>query len=404
MTALFEMRIRVGGDPRDFGEFTALRDELAKLTHPACPDVDWAKVEQLCLTLFHNNGADLQTVASFALARSQRHGLEGMAQGVTLIEALCGEWSRVWPPMASVRLDILAWLFAQLQPLLRSLEISTRTLPALIHLDSELTRLSVQLDRQGLVPLVMLQALRQQVGSVMQRLERNPCPAESVLQSTRVQEPAFVTPVVILPARPMPEVPSPSPKTRKRRVARWLFAVAATLALASGFWWRDWLADPDKRLVKLFQQEPTATDPVRLDSLSLFDAGSSELKPDSTKVLINAMLNIKAQPGWLIVIVGHTDTTGDAQQNLQLSYARASAVRSWMQRMGDIPDSCFAVQGLGGRQPIASNDSASGRAANRRVDIQWVPHPGSCTERGTPTAPQTVLPTYHPGLSLNTNK
>ncbi|WP_330220792.1 hypothetical protein [Pseudomonas frederiksbergensis] len=44
MTALFEMRIRVGGDPRGFGEFTALRDELAKLSHPACPDVDWAKV------------------------------------------------------------------------------------------------------------------------------------------------------------------------------------------------------------------------------------------------------------------------------------------------------------------------------------------------------------------------
>ncbi|WP_308701340.1 type VI secretion system ImpA family N-terminal domain-containing protein [Pseudomonas trivialis] len=61
MTALFEMRIRVGGDPRGFSEFTVLRDELAKLSHPACPDVDWAKVEQSCLVLFQHNGADLQT-------------------------------------------------------------------------------------------------------------------------------------------------------------------------------------------------------------------------------------------------------------------------------------------------------------------------------------------------------
>ena len=91
MTALFEMRIRVGGDPRGVSEFTALRDELAKLSHPACPDVDWARVEQLCLTLFHHNGAELQTVASLTLARSQRYGLEGMAQGVALIEALCSE-------------------------------------------------------------------------------------------------------------------------------------------------------------------------------------------------------------------------------------------------------------------------------------------------------------------------
>ena len=39
---------------------------------------------------------------------------------------------------------------------------------------------------------------------------------------------------------------------------------------------------------------------------------SAALKPSSAKVLINALVNIKAQPGWLIVIVGHSDTTGDA--------------------------------------------------------------------------------------------
>ena len=348
----------------------ALRNELAKLSHPARPDVDWVKVEQLCLTLFDQNGAELQTAASFALARSQRHGLAGMAQGVTLIEALGCEWPHLWPPVASVRLDILAWLFGQLQLLLRSLELNALSLPALVHLDTELERLNQRLDRQVQVPLVTLQALRQQIGSLMQRLERNSSLGETVPQSTRVSEPAFVMPVVILPAHPIPEMSASRRKTKRRRIALWLFAVTATIALASGFGWRHWLAGPDSGGV--------FPDPVRLDSLMLFDAGSAELKSGSTKVLINALVDIKAQPGWLIVIAGHTDTTGDAEQNLQLSNARAWAVRGWMQRMGDIPDSCFAVQGFAASQPIASNDTESGRAANRRVDIRLVPQVGAC--------------------------
>ncbi|MGH8383214.1 OmpA family protein [Pseudomonas sp.] len=121
-----------------------------------------------------------------------------------------------------------------------------------------------------------------------------------------------------------------------------------------------------------------APGPVRLDSLALFDSGRATLKAGSTKVLINALVNIKAQPGWLIVIAGHTDASGSAEHNLQLSRARAGAVRDWMQRMGDIPDSCFAVQGFGASQPIDSNDTEQGRALNRRVDIRRVPEVGAC--------------------------
>jgi len=117
---------------------------------------------------------------------------------------------------------------------------------------------------------------------------------------------------------------------------------------------------------------------VRLDSLSLFSPGSAQLKPESTKVLVSALVDIKAQPGWLIVIAGHTDATGSAEHNLQLSRARAAAVRDWMAQMGDFHDSCFAVQGFGASQPIARNDSEKGRAANRRVDIRLVPEAGAC--------------------------
>lgn len=133
--------------------------------------------------------------------------------------------------------------------------------------------------------------------------------------------------------------------------------------------------------------------PVRLDSLSLFNTGSAQLKPDSTKVLINALVDIKAQPGWLIVIAGHTDATGNADLNLKLSRARAAAVHDWMHRMGDIPDNCFAVQGFGASQPIASNDTEAGRTANRRVDIRLVPEVGACV---FPTTGPDRQPLSHP--------
>lgn len=126
------------------------------------------------------------------------------------------------------------------------------------------------------------------------------------------------------------------------------------------------------------QPSTTVATTVRLDSLSLFSSGSAQLKPDSAKVLIDALVNIKAQPGWLIVITGHTDASGSAEHNLLLSRARAAAVHHWMRQMGDIPDSCFAVQGFGASQPIASNDTEAGRQANRRVDIRLIPEVGAC--------------------------
>lgn len=134
-----------------------------------------------------------------------------------------------------------------------------------------------------------------------------------------------------------------------------------------------------------------APGPVRLDTLSLFNIGSAELKADSTQVLINALVGIKARPGWLIVVTGHTDATGSAEQNLRLSRDRAASVRDWMQRMGGIPGSCFAVQGFGASQPIASNDNEHGRRANRRVDIRLVPEEGACGSLSAGAGPATPV-------------
>lgn len=159
---------------------------------------------------------------------------------------------------------------------------------------------------------------------------------------------------------------------------------------------------PGQRLWLALQQAidtwtpPPAPEPkpvpkiVRLDSMSLFDSGQSVLKPGSTKMLVNSLVGIKAKPGWLIVVSGHTDNTGSVQLNQTLSLQRAEAVRNWMRDTGDVPESCFAVQGYGDSRPIASNDTPDGRAHNRRVEISLVPQADACRLPGAKHTSQDV--------------
>lgn len=141
---------------------------------------------------------------------------------------------------------------------------------------------------------------------------------------------------------------------------------------------------PAPPVIKKIIQGPKT---VRLDSLSLFDSGKAALKTGSTKMLVNSLVGIKAKPGWLIVVAGHTDNTGNPQLNQTLSQQRAEAVRDWMRDTGDVPESCFAVQGYGASRPLATNDTPEGRAANRRVEISLVPQADACQVPGKPASP-----------------
>ncbi|WP_367619272.1 OmpA family protein [Pseudomonas sp. JQ170] len=244
------------------------------------------------------------------------------------------------------------------------IDMARTVLPALVTLNTALARLNAALEGQVQAPLLTLQALRHQVASFIQRVQRMSPIGEALPVATNLPEPTLVRPVVILPPTRLPPL-----TPRKRKTGLWLCALGALLVSSSAAWWWE--------RARSFEPPPVPA-PVQLDSLQLFEAGSAALTPGSTKVLINALVDIKARPGWLIVISGHTDTTGNAGQNLALSHTRATAVRDWMQRMGDIPDNCFAVQGGAANQPIASNETLEGRSANRRVDIQLVPHEGAC--------------------------
>ena len=67
-------------------------------------------------------------------------------------------------------------------------------------------------------------------------------------------------------------------------------------------------------------------------------------------------------------IIGHTDSTGTDAINDPLSLQRAESTRNYLTARG-VGGTRIQVQGMGSRQPIASNNTAEGRAKNRRVEI-----------------------------------
>jgi outer membrane protein OmpA-like peptidoglycan-associated protein/outer membrane protein W len=99
-----------------------------------------------------------------------------------------------------------------------------------------------------------------------------------------------------------------------------------------------------------------------------FPSGSAMLTPGSETVLNKALLALQTQQGVTVEIAGYTDDVGNAAQNQQLSLRRAESVKAWMVRHG-IATWRMTTVGKGPREPIAPNDSAQGRAKNRRIEF-----------------------------------
>lgn len=133
-----------------------------------------------------------------------------------------------------------------------------------------------------------------------------------------------------------------------------------------------WLSATN-RLIAGYQPPAAPPSTIELDSMSLFDSGSAKLKPGSNRVLVSALEMIKTHGDKRVLIAGHTDSFGGAGSNLTLSEARAASVRDWLTDASGISVTRFAIQGYGDTRPKASNDTDTGRALNRRVEITLVP-------------------------------
>ena len=132
------------------------------------------------------------------------------------------------------------------------------------------------------------------------------------------------------------------------------------------------VADEFPALGRLGSLAPPCATVIRFDSALLFDFGSATLLAETASVIAEVVEAIEAV-GKPVQVVGHTDSVGGEEANLSLSLARAEAVDAALRDAGlSVPTE---VDGVGESQPVAPNetpegeDSPSGRAQNRRVEI-----------------------------------
>ena len=100
----------------------------------------------------------------------------------------------------------------------------------------------------------------------------------------------------------------------------------------------------------------------------LFDTGSDVIKPESGPTLRTILALLNEDPGLKFAIEGHTDDQGGPKVNGPLSERRAEAVKAWLVKQG-IAAGRLTSKGLGQSKPIDKNDTAEGRANNRRVEF-----------------------------------
>ncbi|MCP1117289.1 OOP family OmpA-OmpF porin [Robbsia andropogonis] len=117
------------------------------------------------------------------------------------------------------------------------------------------------------------------------------------------------------------------------------------------------------------QQQQNLLDRTLANRTIEFEIGSSVLAPEGKAILDQMATALSTMQGTRVAIIGHTDNTGDRRSNIALSQARADAVKGYLVGRG-IPAQQMDSSGVGPDQPIAPNDTAEGRARNRRIEFR----------------------------------
>jgi outer membrane protein OmpA-like peptidoglycan-associated protein len=110
---------------------------------------------------------------------------------------------------------------------------------------------------------------------------------------------------------------------------------------------------------------------IDFDSSLLFEVNQSSVKLESKETLSKFAEIVNKYEDTDILIEGHTDSTGSEDHNLELSRRRAQSVANYLATL-QVSPTRFTIMGYGESQPITSNDTEEGRAANRRVEIAIV--------------------------------
>ena len=104
---------------------------------------------------------------------------------------------------------------------------------------------------------------------------------------------------------------------------------------------------------------------------TFFEFDKSVLKTEGKAKLKELAEKIKSISLEVVIVVGHTDNVGTDAYNQKLSQRRAEAVKAYMVSLG-VAKSRIYTEGKGESQPVADNKTSSGRAKNRRVEVEVI--------------------------------
>ena len=154
-----------------------------------------------------------------------------------------------------------------------------------------------------------------------------------------------------------------------------LEGIVFSAVLAAGSIFAD--EGPDSAMVEVIEGAPSGlVGAIVIPAAALFEFDKADLSDEGKSAIeeYRKQLHPELSEAYAGIVIGHTDSTGDAAYNLGLSSRRAEAVSAYLTNTGADPAK-LRVIGRGAGEPIASNETKEGQAANRRVEIIVIGEP-----------------------------
>jgi OOP family OmpA-OmpF porin len=129
-----------------------------------------------------------------------------------------------------------------------------------------------------------------------------------------------------------------------------------------------------KNNLRVRASEQNVLDKALEDRIVEFESGSAQLTSVGMSILNELATVMGKMHGIKFEIVGHTDNSGNRQNNLVLSQARADSVKNYLLQKG-IPADSMNTSGMGPDQPVASNNTDIGKRKNRRIEFRAITAP-----------------------------
>lgn len=121
--------------------------------------------------------------------------------------------------------------------------------------------------------------------------------------------------------------------------------------------------------LSLNQAEQQIIDAALKNRIIEFESGSAILAASGVQILDEMAVVLKRVRGKKVKILGHTDSSGDADKNIILSQQRADEVKTYLIHK-NIPAESLSTEGLGSNKPVADNTTVEGRKKNRRIEFE----------------------------------